>query len=150
MAIDTIYTIAGGAWFQDTLNGVASFLDSRAGDALIAMATAVSVIVGAATYIRTRNIMDLVKWAGFYVLVIAVLIGDKRSVQIIDLSEPARIYQVDNVPAGLAAPASMITRIGAGMAQTYDTIFARPDALTYSKTGMLFGAQLAAGSSDFR
>ncbi len=104
MAIDTIYTIAGGAWFQDTLNGVASFLDSRAGDALIAMATAVSVIVGAATYIRTRNIMDLVKWAGFYVLVIAVLIGDKRSVQIIDLSEPARIYQVDNVPAGLAAP----------------------------------------------
>lgn len=150
MAIDTIYTIAGGAWFQDTLNGVASFLDSRAGDALIAMATAVSVIVGAATYIRTRNIMDLVKWTGFYVLVIAVLIGDKRSVQIIDLSEPARIYQVDNVPAGLAAPASMITRIGAGMAQTYDTIFARPDALTYSKTGMLFGAQLAAGSSDFR
>ncbi|STI81079.1 conjugal transfer mating pair stabilization protein TraG [Escherichia coli] len=39
MAIDTIYTIAGGAWFQDTLNGVASFLDSRAGDALIAMAS---------------------------------------------------------------------------------------------------------------
>ena len=150
MAVDTIYTIAGGAWFQDTLNGVASFLDSSAGDALIAMATAVSVIVGAATYIRTRNIMELVKWAGFYVLVIAVLIGDKRSVQIIDLSEPARIYQVDNVPAGLAAPASMITRIGAGMAQVYDTIFARPDALTYSKTGMLFGAQLAAGSSDFR
>ncbi|EDT9866710.1 conjugal transfer mating pair stabilization protein TraG [Salmonella enterica] len=148
--MDTIYTIAGGAWFQDSLNGVASFLDSRAGDALIAMATAVSVIVGAATYIRTRNIMELVKWAGFYVLVIAVLIGDKRSVQIIDLSEPARIYQVDNVPAGLAAPASMITRVGVGMAQLYDTIFARPDALTYSKTGMLFGAQLAAGSSDFR
>ncbi|MED9634467.1 conjugal transfer mating-pair stabilization protein TraG [Escherichia marmotae] len=150
MAVDTIYTIAGGAWFQDTLNGVASFFGSSAGDALIAMATAVSVIVGATTYIRTRNIMELVKWAGFYVLVIAVLIGDKRSVQIIDLSEPARIYQVDNVPAGLAVPASMITRIGAGMAQVYDTIFARPDALTYSKTGMFFGAQLAAGSSDFR
>lgn len=150
MAVDTIYTIAGGAWFQDTLNGVASFFESSAGDALIAMATAVSVIVGAATYIRTRNIMDLVKWAGFYVLVIAVLIGNKRSVQILDLSEPAIIYQVDNVPAGLAVPASMITRIGAGITQVYDTIFARPDALTYSKTGMLFGAQLAAGSSDFR
>lgn len=70
--------------------------------------------------------------------------------QIIDLSEPAAIYQVDNVPTGLAAPASLITRIGAGMAQVYDFVFARPDALTYSKTGMLFGAQLAAGSSDFR
>jgi TraG-like protein, N-terminal region. len=150
MAVDTIYTVAGGAWFQDTLNGVAAFFNSRAGDSLIAMATAVSVIVGAATYIRTRNIMDLVKWAGFYVLVIAVLVGDKRNVQIIDLSEPAAIYQVDNVPTGLAAPASLITRIGAGMAQVYDFVFARPDALTYSKTGMLFGAQLAAGSSDFR
>ncbi|EFB7478453.1 conjugal transfer mating pair stabilization protein TraG [Salmonella enterica subsp. enterica serovar Newport] len=150
MAVDTIYTVAGGAWFQDTLNGVAAFFNSRAGDSLIAMATAVSVIVGAATYIRTRNIMDLVKWAGFYVLVIAVLVGDKRHVQIIDLSEPAAIYQVDNVPTGLAAPASLITRIGAGMAQVYDFVFARPDALTYSKTGMLFGAQLAAGSSDFR
>lgn len=150
MAVDTIYTVAGGAWFQDTLNGVAAFFNSRAGDSLIAMATAVSVIVGAATYIRTRNIMDLVKWAGFYVLVIAVLVGDKRNVQVVDLSEPAAIYQVDNVPTGLAAPASLITRIGAGMAQVYDYIFARPDALTYSKTGMLFGAQLAAGSSDFR
>ncbi|POT29259.1 conjugal transfer mating-pair stabilization protein TraG [Citrobacter braakii] len=150
MAVDTIYTVAGGTWFQDTLNGVAAFFNSRAGDSLIAMATAVSVIVGAATYIRTRNILDLVKWAGFYVLVIAVLVGDKRNVQIIDLSEPAAIYQVDNVPTGLAAPASLITRIGAGMAQVYDFVFARPDALTYSKTGMLFGAQLAAGSSDFR
>lgn len=36
------------------------------------------------------------------------------------------------------------------MAQVYDFVFARPDALTYSKTGMLFGAQLAAGSSDFQ
>lgn len=150
MAVETIYTVAGGAWFQDTLNGVAAFFDSRAGDALLAMATAMSVVVGVVTYIRTRNLLELVKWAGFYVLVASVLIGVKHKVQIIDLSEPAAIYQVDNVPAGLAVPASLITRIGAGMAQTYDMIFARPDALTYSKTGMLFGAQLAASATDFR
>ncbi|EBJ4701067.1 conjugal transfer protein TraG [Salmonella enterica] len=150
MSVETIYTVAGGAWFQDTLNGVAAFFNSRAGDALIAMATAVSVAVGAAAYIRTRNLMDLMKWAAFYVIVIGVMIGDKTNVQVVDLSEPAAIYQVDNVPTGLAAPASVITRVGAGMAQAYDFIFARPDALTYSKTGMLFGAQLAAGSTDFR
>ena len=150
MAVDAIYTVAGGAWFQDTLNGVAVFFNSRAGDSLMTMASVVSVMVGAATYIRTHNLMELVKWAGFYVLVIAVLVGGRRDVQIIDLSEPAAIYQVDNVPVGLAVPASLITRIGAGMAQVYDFVFARPDALTYSKTGMLFGAQLAAGSSDFR
>ena len=59
MSVETIYTVAGGAWFQDTLNGVAAFFNSRAGDALIVMATAVAVFVGAATYIRTRNRMDL-------------------------------------------------------------------------------------------
>ncbi|HAG1943326.1 TPA: conjugal transfer mating pair stabilization protein TraG [Salmonella enterica] len=150
MSVETIYTVAGGAWFQDTLNGVAAFFNSRAGDALIAMATVVSVAVGAATYIRTRNLMDLMKWVAFYVIVTGVMIGDKTNVQVVDLSEPAAIYQVDNVPTGLATPASMITRVGAGMAQAYDYIFARPDALTYSKTGMLFGAQLAAGSTDFR
>ncbi|WP_404851729.1 conjugal transfer mating-pair stabilization protein TraG (plasmid) [Enterobacter asburiae] len=150
MAIETIYTVAGGAWFQDTLNGVAAFFNSRAGDSLIAMATAVSVAVGTATYIRSRDVMELLKWVGFYVLVVAVMIGNKKDVQIVDLSQPAAIYQVDNVPAGLAVPASLISRVGAGMAQAYDIIFARPDALTYSKTGMLFGAQLAAGSSDFR
>ncbi|HCJ1012356.1 TPA: conjugal transfer mating pair stabilization protein TraG [Salmonella enterica] len=150
MSVETIYTVAGGAWFQDTLNGVAAFFNSRAGDALIAMATAVSVAVGAATYIRTHNLMDLMKWVAFYVIVIGVMIDDKTHVQVVDLSEPAAIYQVDNVPTGLAAPASIITRVGAGMSQAYDYIFARPDALTYSKTGMLFGAQLAAGSTDFR
>ncbi|HCM1918462.1 TPA: conjugal transfer mating pair stabilization protein TraG [Salmonella enterica subsp. salamae serovar 28:r:e,n,z15] len=150
MSVETIYTVAGGAWFQDTLNGVAAFFNSRAGDALITMATVVSVAVGAVTYIRTRNLMELMKWVAFYVIVISVMIGDKTNVQVVDLSEPSAIYQVDNVPTGLAAPASLITRVGAGMAQVYDFIFARPDALTYSKTGMLFGAQLAAGSTDFR
>lgn len=150
MAIQTIYTVAAGAWFQDTLNGVAAFINSRAGDALLSMAATVSVVVGAATYIRSRDLLDLVKWAGFFVLVMSVLLGDKQKVQIIDLSEPAAIYQVDNVPTGIVAPASLITRVGVGLAQAYDYIFARPDALTYTRTGMLFGAQLAAGTTDYR
>ncbi|KDR07571.2 hypothetical protein CFSAN001087_21965, partial [Salmonella enterica subsp. enterica serovar Bareilly str. CFSAN001087] len=97
MAVDTIYTVAGGAWFQDTLNGGAAFFNSRGGDSLIAMATAVSGIVGGATYIRTRKIMDLVKGAGVFVRGMAVLGGDKRNVQVIDLAEPAGIDQGGNV-----------------------------------------------------
>lgn len=150
MSVDTIYTIAGGAWFKDTLNGVATFFNSSAGDSLMAMATVISVAVAAVAYIRTRNLLELAKWVGCYVFVASVLIGAKRDVQVIDLSEPSAIYQVDNVPAGLAMPASLITRVGAGMAQVYDMIFARPDALSYSKTGMMFGAQLAATATQFR
>nr|WP_181375112.1 conjugal transfer mating-pair stabilization protein TraG [Pectobacterium carotovorum]ALG88595.1 conjugal transfer mating pair stabilization protein TraG [Pectobacterium carotovorum] len=147
--VDTIYTIAGGAWFQNTLNGVAAFMGSSAGESLLAMGTVLSVSVGALSYIKTRNLLELVKWAGFYVLVIAVLLGIKRDVQVVDLSNPAAIYQVDNVPAGIAVPASIITRVGAGLAQAYDYVFAQADALSYSKTGMLFGAALAGSATDF-
>jgi conjugal transfer mating pair stabilization protein TraG len=144
-----VYTIAGGGWFQDVFNGVAMFFNSSASDYLLAMGTAVSILVAALAYIKNKDLMELMKWAAFYVFVVSVLIGVKEDVQVIDLSEPSAIYQIDNVPAGIAVPASLLTRVGAGMTQVYDTIFARPDSLTYSKTGMMFGAALAVGSTNF-
>ncbi|EPZ8357895.1 conjugal transfer mating-pair stabilization protein TraG [Enterobacter hormaechei] len=144
-----VYTIAGGGWFQDVFNGVAMFFNSSASDYLLAMGTLISILVAVLAYIKSKDLMEIVKWAVFYVAVIAVLVGIKKDVQVIDLSEPSAIYQIDNVPAGIAVPASLLTRVGAGMAQVYDTIFARPDSLTYSKTGMMFGAALAVGSTNF-
>ncbi|EHF4936975.1 conjugal transfer mating pair stabilization protein TraG [Enterobacter hormaechei] len=144
-----VYTIAGGGWFQDVFNGVAMFFNSSASDYLLAMATAISVLVAALAYVKSKDLLELAKWAAVYVAIISVLVGIEKDVQVIDLSEPAAIYQIDNVPAGIAVPASLLTRVGAGMAQVYDTIFARPDSLTYSKTGMMFGAALAVGSTNF-
>lgn len=144
-----VYTIAGGGWFQDVFNGVAMFFNSSASDYLLAMGTLFSILVATLTYIKNKDPMELMKWAFYYALVVSILVGIKEDVQIIDLSEPSAIYQVDNVPAGIAVPASLLTRVGAGMTQVYDTIFARPDSLTYSKTGMMFGAALAVGSTNF-
>jgi len=144
-----VYTIAGGAWFKDVFNGVAMFFNSSASDYLLAMGTLFSILVATLAYIKSKDLMELMKWAVFYVIVVTVLVGIKKDVQVIDLSEPSAIYQIDNVPAGIAVPASLLTRVGAGMAQVYDTIFARPDSLTYSKTGMMFGAALAVGSTNF-
>ncbi|OWS73049.1 conjugal transfer protein TraG, partial [Pantoea sp. VS1] len=39
---------------------------------------------------------------------------------------------------------------GFGVAQLYDYTFARPDSLTYTKSGMLFGSQVVAQTTDFR
>ena len=69
--------------------------------------------------------------------------------QIIDLSDPAAVWKTDNVPVGLAAIASLTTSIGYKMASTYDMLMARPDSVTYSKSGMLFGSQIVAETSDF-
>lgn len=54
-----------------------------------------------------------------------------------------------NVPVGLAMPLSLTTRIGHAMVASYEMIFTQPDSVTYSKTGMLFGAELVSKSTDF-
>ncbi|EPJ5693601.1 conjugal transfer mating-pair stabilization protein TraG, partial [Klebsiella pneumoniae] len=60
-----------------------------------------------------------------------------------------QVYEVDNVPIGLAIPASLTTRAGNALIQSYEMVFALPDSVTYSKTGMLFGSNLVAKSTDF-
>lgn len=53
------------------------------------------------------------------------------------------------MPVGLAMPLSLTTRIGHAMVVSYEMIFTQPDSVTYSKTGMLFGANLIVKSTDF-
>lgn len=147
--MDVIYTITGGAWFRDSLNAVAAFTQSSNWAALVYMATVLSVGVAAITYIRTHDLTTMIKWVIVFVMVSSILLGIKRPVQVIDLSNPTAVYQVDNVPVGLVLPASLISTIGHGVAQVYETLFHQPDALTYTKTGMLFGASLMGNSTDF-
>ncbi|MDR8300022.1 conjugal transfer protein TraG, partial [Acinetobacter baumannii] len=64
-------------------------------------------------------------------------------------SNVAQVYEVDNVPIGLAIPASLTTRVGNALIQSYEMVFALPDSVTYSKTWMLFGSNLVEKSTDF-
>ncbi|MFQ1718529.1 conjugal transfer mating pair stabilization protein TraG [Aeromonas veronii] len=147
--MDAIYVTTGGGLFRDSLNAVAAFTMSSNWSAMLYMATVISILVAAVAYIRTHDLTTMLKWVVAFVMVSGVLLGVKRPVQVIDISDPAGIYQVDNVPVGLVLPASLISTIGHGVVVAYETVFHRPDALTYSKTGMLFGASLVGGSTDF-
>ncbi|MBG1817514.1 conjugal transfer mating pair stabilization protein TraG, partial [Klebsiella pneumoniae] len=80
---------------------------------------------------------------------VSMLVVIRTPVQIIDYSNVAQVYEVDNVPIGLAIPASLTTRVGNALIQSYEMVFALPDSVTYSKTGMLFGSNLVAKSTDF-
>ncbi|HBW9623699.1 TPA: conjugal transfer mating pair stabilization protein TraG, partial [Klebsiella pneumoniae] len=80
---------------------------------------------------------------------VSMLVVIRTPVQIIDYSNVAQVYEVDNVPIGLAIPASLTTRAGNALIQSYEMVFALPDSVTYSKTGMLFGSNLVAKSTDF-
>lgn len=147
--MDTIYTITGGGWFRDSLNAVATFFQMNDWRSVVSMATTLSVVAAAMVWVRGKDILTLVRWAAAMVLVTGVLVAVKRPVQIIDLSDPLHVYQVDNVPVGLSLPFSLITSVGHALVQGYETVFHQPDALTYSRTGMLFGAELMGRSADF-
>lgn len=146
--MNEVYVIAGGEWLSNNLNAIAAFMSSRTLDSIEKIALTLSVLAVAVMWVQRHNVMDLLGWVAVFVL-ISLLVTIRTSVQIIDNSDLVRVYRVDNVPVGLALPLSLTTRIGHAMVASYEMIFAQPDSVTYSKTGMLFGANLIVKSNDF-
>ncbi|MBD7739658.1 conjugal transfer mating pair stabilization protein TraG [Klebsiella pneumoniae] len=143
-----IYAIAGGDWLRGSLNAIAAFMGTSTWSTIEKMCIAISVLIVAGNWVKKHNVMDLIGWV-FSLTLVSMLVVIRTPVQIIDYSNVAQVYEVDNVPIGLAIPASLTTRAGNALIQSYEMVFALPDSVTYSKTGMLFGSNLVAKSTDF-
>ncbi|EPH4696271.1 conjugal transfer mating-pair stabilization protein TraG, partial [Escherichia coli] len=146
--MNEVYVIAGGEWLRNNLNAIAAFMGTRTWDSIVKIALTLSVLTVAVMWVQRHNVMDLLGWVAVFVL-ISLLVNVRTSVQIIDNSDLVKVHRVDNVPVGLAMPLSLTTRIGHAMVASYEMIFTQPDSVTYSKTGMLFGAKLVSKSTDF-
>lgn len=147
-SIDTVYVLGGGEYMMQVFNGVAAIVGSSSWESMFRIALLISAASFFVVYLRGHDPKEVIKFAAYIILVSSVLLGPKRSVQIIDRTDPLGVYLVDNVPLGLAAPAHMISSIGTSLTELYELIFHAPDSLTYSKTGMLFGANLVGNLSD--
>lgn len=147
--MQVIYTIMGGDWLADSLNAVAVLTASATWGTLIKWASMFSVLAVVWSWLQKKDVLTFIKWVAVMVIVPGVLIANKHSVQVIDITDPTAVYQVDNVPGGLAIPASLITSIGYALTQSYEEVFHRPDAISYNKTGMLFGSELVKASTGF-
>lgn len=147
--MQVIYTITGGDWLADSLNAVAVLTASATWGTLIKWASIFSVLAVVWSWLQKKDVLTFIKWVAVMVIVPGVLIANKHSVQVIDITDPTAVHQVDNVPGGLAIPASFITSIGYALTQSYEEVFHRPDAVSYNKTGMLFGSELVKASTGF-
>ncbi|MEY0728918.1 conjugal transfer mating-pair stabilization protein TraG [Providencia rettgeri] len=147
-SIDTVYVLGGGEYMMQVFNGVAAIVGSSSWESMFRIALLISASSFFVVYLRGHDPKEVIKFAAYIILVSSVLLGPKRSVQIIDRTDPLGVYLVDNVPLGLAAPAHMISSIGTSLTELYESIFHMPDSLSYSKTGMLFGANLVGNVSD--
>ncbi|MEY0978517.1 conjugal transfer mating-pair stabilization protein TraG [Providencia rettgeri] len=147
-SIDTVYVLGGGEYMMQVFNGVAAIIGSTSWETMFRIVLLISASSFFVVYLRGHDPKEVIKFAAYIILVSSVLLGPKRSVQIIDRTDPLGVYLVDNVPLGLAAPAHMISSMGTSLTELYELIFHAPDSLTYSKTGMLFGANLVGNVSD--
>lgn len=145
----TIYVLTGSDLFAHVLNGITSFMKQDGFLSLLKIITLFGIIFVTCSFIKNRNPIEYVKWFLAYMLLVNVALIPKTTVLIYDTSHQAPKI-VDNVPSLFAITASLLTTIGYGLAQSYDSLLSLPDDLTYTKTGALFGARLVQASREFR
>lgn len=147
--MDAVYVLSGGEFLTAIFNGVAVLMGTTEWASMFRIAALMSVMVLFATYIRGHDPLEVLKFIAFFMFLTSVFIIPRRTVQIIDRSDATSVHTVANVPLGLAAPAKFITGIGTALTEGFETVFHTPDSATYSKTGMLFGANLVGTATDF-
>ncbi|MBK5145535.1 conjugal transfer mating pair stabilization protein TraG [Budviciaceae bacterium BWR-B9] len=143
-----MYVITGGDWFRVSFNAIATFMSTSAWTSLVRLATAIGILLTCIDYIRRRDVKVFLYWV-FVITLTSSMVNIKRSIQIIDSSQPMAVYHVDNVPMGLVFPSYLFTVMGHSILQGYELVFHTPNSVTYSKGGMLFGAGLVVQSTDF-
>lgn len=146
--IDTVYVLGGGEYMMNVFNGVAALIGSDSWTSMYRIALTLSGVAVMVSFMKAHDPKELLKFVAMMVLMSSILLVPKHTVHIVDRANPTGVYLVDNVPVGLAVPARFITSIGTSLTEAYETVFHTPDALTYSKTGMLFGADLVGNVSD--
>ncbi|HHV8619863.1 TPA: conjugal transfer mating-pair stabilization protein TraG [Escherichia coli] len=146
--VDTVYVMSGGEFFKAAFNGVATLIGTSTWDSLFHIVGFFSAMALFFVYIRGHDPKEVLKFIAVFILITSVLVIPKRTVHIIDMTNPTLVLPVDNVPTGLSVPFRFITGIGGSLTKIYDSVFHTPDSVAYSKTGMLFGATLMANTTD--
>lgn len=138
----TVYVFTAGQTTREVFNAVAAFMNTDGFSKAMSIGVMLSIVGCAIQYIRSHDLMQLLKWFGIYFCVSFLLVGVKTTVQIVDLTDQLNPYFVDHVPYGIAMPASIITSLEAGLTKGMESVFHTPDDVNYANTGMLFGAQI--------
>ena len=150
MSVIVYVTMAGGL-AEESLNAVAVLMGGSTFHT--AMRIMLTLAVGSVSYqyIVGRKISIFSKWFVMYFIITVMLLGIKMTVHVVDIQNDMKVHTVDDVPLGLAVPASLISNIGRSISQAFDDVFHMTNDQGYNKTGMIFGSRvmLASSSANF-
>jgi len=96
-----------------------------------------------------KSFEEVGKYYLIYTLISGALIFSKTTIIITDRLNPSFSRVVDNVPVGIAYPASWTSKLGDGIARLFDQNFSLPSDLKYSQTGVIFGSKIQDVSMEF-
>jgi len=143
-----IYTYGGGEYLYTVFNAVASITQNSNYTSLLAVVAMIGLIwvIIEGAFGKELNY----KWLFIMIFVYMGFMVPKANVVVTDRINPAFTRVVANVPLALAVTAGSFSQVGDYLTRTFDTVFALPDDLSYSKTGMLFGQHLMMESARFQ
>lgn len=143
-----IYTYGGGEYLYTVFNAVASITQNSSYTGLLAVVAMVGLlwVIIEGAFGKELNY----KWLFIMIFVYMGFMVPKADVIVTDRINPAFTRVVANVPLALAVTAGSFSQVGDYLTRTFDTVFALPDDLSYSKTGMLFGQHLMMESTRFQ
>lgn len=146
-----IYTPSAGDVFRDALNALAMLTPSSTYSSLTQIMIIASVFAAMWVYVAKQDIKTFQQWFVQYFLIVAVLLGVKEPVEIIDMSNESKPYNVSNVPFGVALPAFFIGGAGYAITKGFAQVFHMPNDLDYNRSGMIFGSRIwtAATQTNF-
>jgi conjugal transfer mating pair stabilization protein TraG len=143
-----IHVLTCGDLFAEVLNAITAFMKQDSFAGLLRITAFAGIVMATVGYLKTRDPMVFGKWFAAYVLFINLALVPKTSVLVYDISSQISV-PIDNVPVVFAVPASIVTGIGYGLAQSYDALLTLPDDFLYTHTGSLFASRLVQAARDF-
>ncbi len=142
-----IYTFGSGSYVVEALHAVKMFMGSSSYSTLARIAGLIALLWVLLAALRNKNggsIQADWSWLLFYMFFWVGLIVPKVDVAIIDEIDPPTGASpiVTNVPIGIGGLAYIVTGIGHGLVDKYETYITIPGDQKYSENGMLFGANV--------
>lgn len=144
-----VSVIGFGQVYDAFFNAVAATLGTQGYGSLILIMAVIGLFCFCIQLSITRNPMVGLLWIVTYCAITSIILLPNCTVVIQDRVDN-NVYTVSHVPYGLGVLTSVVTTLGVGTAELFDSVFHLPQDLQYSQSGMLMGAQMVKAATHFQ
>lgn len=145
-----VIVTGGGEFIVDVLNAVAAFTGSGAFGSLIEVVLIIGLAMAAWQIAVSMNFKSGLDFLIKSTVVYLVLLVPTINVTVTDRVSGTPVATVNNVPIGLAVPASITTTIGSTLTGAFETLFAEPADMAYSTHGFGYALQVQSSLDNWR